>query len=333
MKIKYLFELGGENTELGKYEALELLRTENYAPEIILDNKNIVVIEVSNEIKVRVVQRLAMTKRLSRIIFYHKEEELDISLKKIDEIDIGDCSFAIRSLNKNKQPERILAKRLGEKVSLRNDINLSQPDVKILYYKDKMSIISIWDKNKETYYKKCLEHHIKHRPFFSPISIHPRIARSMVNFSNCSVKNKIIDPFCGTGGILIEIANMKIAGIGIDILDKMIESSIGNLNHYNLEAEIVQGDIQKIQDYDIDAIVTDPPYGISTTTKGEGIEELMFRSLSLFDKKLKVGQRLVMAISKPELIQNENFKILYQFKWYIHKSLTRNIIVMEKINT
>ena len=113
----------------------------------------------------------------------------------------------------------------------------------------------------------------------------------------------------------------------------MIEASIGNLKHYNLEAEIVQGDIQKIQDYDIDAIVTDPPYGISTTTKGEGIEELMLRSLSLFDKKLKVGQRLVMAISKPELIQNKNFKILYQFKWYIHKSLTRNIIVMEKINT
>ena len=65
----------------------------------------------------------------------------------------------------------------------------------------------------------------------------------------------------------------------------------------------------------------------------KGIEELIFRSLSLFDKKLKVGQRLVIAISKPELIQNKNFKILYQFKWYIHKSLTRNIIVMEKINT
>ena len=234
MRIKYLFELGGENTELGKYEALELLKTENYAPEIILDNKNIVVIEVSNEMEVRVVQRLAMTKRLSRIIFYHKEEDLDISLKKIDEIDIGNCSFAIRSLSKKKQPEKTLAKRLGEKVPLHNDINLTQPDVKILYYKDKMTIISIWNKNKETYYKKCLEHHIKHRPFFSPISIHPRIARSMVNFSNCSVKKKIIDPFCGTGGILIEIVNMGITGIGIDILDKMIESSIGNLKHYNL---------------------------------------------------------------------------------------------------
>ena len=110
----------------------------------------------------------------------------------------------------------------------------------------------------------------------------------------------------------------------------MVEYAVGNLKHYALNAEIIQGDIQKIKDYNIDAIVTDPPYGISTTTRGEGVEELMLRSLSLFSKKLKPGQRLIMAISKPELIKNNNFRILYQFEWYIHKSLTRNIIVMEK---
>jgi tRNA (guanine10-N2)-dimethyltransferase len=330
VKERYLFELGGENTELGKYEALELLKTENYSPELILDCEKIVVIEVSGKIKARVVQRLAMTKRLSRIIFYDKAEEIDAVVKKIDEIDIGKCSFAIRSINKKKNSETILAKKLGEKVPLRNKINLTMPDVKILYYSDKVSIVSIWNKKKETYYKKCLEHHIKHRPFFSPISIHPRIARSMVNLSNCSLKHKIIDPFCGTGGILIEIANMEIEGIGIDILDKMVEYSTGNLKHYNLTAEIIKGDIQKLEDCEIDAIVTDPPYGISTTTQGEGVDELMLRSLSLFSEKLKSGQRLVMAISKPELVQSKNFRMLYQFEWYIHKSLTRNIMVMEK---
>ena len=330
MKEKYLFELGGENTELGKCEALELLKTENYAPKLILDNKNIIVIEVLDRIKARVIRRLAMTKRLSRIIFYNKEEEIDTVVKRIDMIDIGNCSFAIRSINKKKKSETILAKKLGEKIPLLNKINLTKPDIKILYYSDKRSIVSIWNKKKETYYKKCLEHHIKHRPFFSPISIHPRIARSMVNLSNCSLKHKIIDPFCVTGGILIEIANMEIEGIGIDILDKMVEYSTGNLKHYNLTAEIIKGDIQKLEDCEIDAIVTDPPYGISTTTQGEGVDKLMLRSLSLFSEKLKSGQRLVMAISKPELVQSKNFRMLYQFELYIHKSLTRNIMVMEK---
>ena len=45
MKEKYLFELGGENTELGKYEALELLKTKKYEPKLILDNQNVIVIE------------------------------------------------------------------------------------------------------------------------------------------------------------------------------------------------------------------------------------------------------------------------------------------------
>ncbi len=77
MKEKYLFELGGENTELGKCEALEVLKTENYNPELILDNRNIISIEVSRQIKARVIERFAMVKRISRIIFYGEEDEID----------------------------------------------------------------------------------------------------------------------------------------------------------------------------------------------------------------------------------------------------------------
>ena len=60
MKEKYLFELGGENTELGKYEALELLKTKKYEPKLILDNQNVIVIEVSSKIKTIVIERFAM---------------------------------------------------------------------------------------------------------------------------------------------------------------------------------------------------------------------------------------------------------------------------------
>ena len=182
----------------------------------------------------------------------------------------------------------------------------------------------------ETYYSKCLEHHVKYRPYFSPISIHPRIARSMVNLARCPLQGKIIDPFCGTGGILIEIADIGINAIGIDILDKMKEYSLGNLKHYNLSAEVVCGDIEVIKDYNFNAIVTDPPYGISTTTKGEGVDKLMKRSLDLLSKKLKSKQRLVIAVSNPNLINESNLKIIRHFEWYIHKSLTRYIMVMEK---
>ena len=152
----------------------------------------------------------------------------------------------------------------------------------------------------------------------------------MVNLANCSSGQKIIDPFCGTGGILIEIENMNIHSIGSDVVSKMKEYSEGNLKYFNLNSNVIKGDIDRINEFDIDAIVTDPPYGMSTTTKGEGVKDLMKRSMLLFSQKLEKKQRLIMAISNPKLVRNSDFNILYQFEWYIHKSLTRYIVVMEK---
>ena len=330
MKEKYLFELGGENIELGKYEAIDLLEYENYQPRILSQEINLVVLEVIKPIEKKIIRRFGMVKRISNIINYLEKIQIDEIVEKIPDIEINNKSFAIRLLKEKRESESKIARLLGEKISPKNKIDLDNPDVKIFYYSGENTIISKWDKNMETYYSKCLRHHVKYRPYFSPISIHPRIARSMVNLARCPFQGRIIDPFCGTGGILIEIADVGIDAIGIDILDKMREYSLGNLKHYNLSAEVSCGDIKKINDYKFNAIVTDPPYGISTTTKGEGVDKLMKRSLNLFANKLESKQRLVIAVSKPELVNNHSLKIIKHFKWYIHKSLTRYIMVIEK---
>ena len=330
MKHQYLFELGGENTELGKIEALELLSNENYKPKLILDETSIITIDVSNIIKPKIIRRLGMTKRISKILHQDKDIHLEKVVDKIPILDIGQRTFAIRQIGNQLKSEKKIATLLGEKIPKHNKTHLSNPEVKILYYTGIKTIISIWDSKLETYYKKCLKHHISNRPFFSPISIHPRIARSMINLANCSDGDSIIDPFCGTGGMLIEASDMGINSFGIDIMKKMVDYSIGNLEHFGLESKVTEGDIADIHKYKFNAIVTDPPYGISTTTLGEGIEKLMTRCLELFAKKLKSKQRLVMAVSNPKLTQNNNYTIIHQFEWYIHKSLTRHILVMEK---
>ena len=330
MKHQYLFELGGENTELGKIEAMELLSTERCDPAIVFDEKSIIAINVSKVIKSKIVRRLGMTKRVSKIFYKNKETNLELVVKEIPQIDIGQNTFAIRQISKKKISERDIATTLGNKIPKHNETNLAHPDVKILYYAGTETIISIWDKTLETYYKRCLKHHIKNRPFFSPISIHPRIARSMVNLSNCSEGETMIDPFCGTGGMLIEARDMEINTIGIDIIEKMVDYSIGNLDHYGLKAEVIVGDVEASSNYQFKAIVTDPPYGLSTTTRGEGVSELMIRSMNIFSKIMKKGERIVMALSNPELVKDSNYDEIYRFQWYIHKSLTRNILVLEK---
>ncbi len=330
MKHQYLLELGGENTELGKIEALELLSTENYEPKLVLKESSIITIEVSNIIKPRIIRRLGMTKRISKIFHEDKETNLEKIVKKISFLDIGQKTFAIRQICNKVMSEKKIAHILGEKIPKYNKTNLDNPEIKVLYYTGTKAIISIWDRKLETYYKKCLKYHIKNRPFFSPISIHPRIARSMINLANCSINDTIIDPFCGTGGMLIEASDMKIDSIGIDIMEKMVDYSIGNLKHFGLKSKVLEGDVAEIINCKFKAIVTDPPYGISTTTKGEGVDKLMKRCMNIFSENMKQGDRLVMALSKPELIENQNYKKIYQFQWYIHKSLTRYILVMER---
>lgn len=330
MKHQYLFELGGENTELGKIEAMELLSTESCDPVIIFDEKSIIVINVSKVIKSKIIRRLGMTKRVSKIFYKNKETSLELIVKEMPQIDIDQNTFAIRQISKKKMSERDIATTLGKRIPKHNETNLALPDVKILYYAGTETIISIWDKTLETYYKRCLKHHIKNRPFFSPIGIHPRIARSMVNLSNCSEGETMIDPFCGTGGMLIEARDMEINAIGIDIIEKMVDYSIGNLDHYGLKAEVIEGDVETSSNYQFKAIVTDPPYGLSTTTRGEGVSELMIRSMNIFSKIMTKGERIVMALSNPELVKDSNYDEIYRFQWYIHKSLTRNILVLEK---
>ena len=330
MSQKYLFELGGENIELGKCEAIELLKTEKYEPKVVHDKESIIILDVLQKINKRVIRRLGMTKRVSKVLYYSNKRKLNEVVQDIPIIDIKTKSFAIRLVKKNGISEKEIAIKLGEKVPKKNKIDLTKPDVKILYYSGEKTIISLWERDLETYYTKCLEHHIKYRPFFSPISIHPRISRSMVNLSNSTKGDRVIDPFCGTGGILIEIADMQIKAIGIDILDKMIENSVGNLKHYNLKGVVVKGDIENISNYDFKAIVTDPPYGLSTTTKGEDVKELMSRSMEIFTEIMKKGQRIVMALSNPKLINSKEFTIIHKFEWYIHKSLTRYILVLER---
>ena len=89
MKHQYLLELGGENTELGKSEALELLLTKGYEPKIILDENSIITVDVSKTIKPKVIRRLGMTKRVSKIVYTDKETNLKNVVSKMPPLDIG----------------------------------------------------------------------------------------------------------------------------------------------------------------------------------------------------------------------------------------------------
>jgi tRNA (guanine10-N2)-dimethyltransferase len=156
-----------------------------------------------------------------------------------------------------------------------------------------------------------------------PISLSPKLAKAMINLAN---KKKIYDPFCGTGGILLEAYHNNIEAIGSDIDNKMIHFAKENLKEDNAKAKLSIQDAltTKIK---APAIITDVPYGRST----KAIHKDLYTDFLKYART--ITKRIVICFpdfSNPkQFIQKLNFKILYHFKVYIHKSLTREIFVLE----
>ena len=61
------------------------------------------------------------------------------------------------------------------------------------------------------------------------------MARAMINVAGIKNDEILLDPFCGTGGILIEGADMNLNIIGQDVDVKMVDASLKNLAHFGLE--------------------------------------------------------------------------------------------------
>jgi tRNA (guanine10-N2)-dimethyltransferase len=174
------------------------------------------------------------------------------------------------------------------------------------------------------------------RPFFSPISLAPKLARAMVNLAIVKAGSKILDPFCGTGGILLEAGLMGMHLVGSDLEWNMVEGCQKNLKHFGLnDFKVFRADIGSVvpnlDSMDIDAVVTDAPYGRACGTRGEKVAliyERMFRTAS---QVLAPGKRLVLAIHDPALLKcGPDFREVQRIGVRVHRSLTRYLMVFER---
>ncbi len=100
------------------------------------------------------------------------------------------------------------------------------------------------------------------RPFFKPVSLDPRHARLMLNLAG--KKGPLLDPMCGTGGILIESAASGIESTGVDLDPEMVAGTQQNLEWSGAKARVICGDATRLSELDISGIKMvcfDPPYG------------------------------------------------------------------------
>ena len=184
------------------------------------------------------------------------------------------------------------------------------------------------------------------RPFFVPGVIMPKIARAIVNLSGIRATELLLDPFCGTGGIIIEGAMVDARVVGMDIQRKMVYGARENMAFFNLPCELVMSDVTRLplQSESMDAVVTDLPYGRASVVAGSGIPDdedaradyltrLYEAAMVEIHRVLKPGKRAVIVSNSPSLparARELGFLLCDEHAYRVHKSLTRYITVLER---
>lgn len=173
------------------------------------------------------------------------------------------------------------------------------------------------------------------RPFSLPITLSPNLSRVLMNMARVEKNQCILDPFCGTGGILLESAMIGARIYGSDIDIRMVEGTKENFAFFNLGYQHIEAcDIEKAVDIFpvMDAVITDPPYGRSTSTGGEKMENLYSRMFVSAEKILKNGGRCAMILPSMTYLSNlsEGLFLENAVSHRVHRSLIRHFISLKK---
>jgi tRNA (guanine10-N2)-dimethyltransferase len=335
--MKLIFEISKEHKTLPIAEITSCLKGEKTSYKIIEKNEDTIIIETKIDAKniKTIANRLSYSYFISEFLFSSKPDLKMIrqiaKKKPIAQIGTIAIKYKNRSTSINSQE---IVKTLADIYTKNRQVVLNNPDMEIRALITDMQIYT-GQKIAEIDRRQYENRKVQNRPYFSPISLHPKLARALINLTSIKRRETLLDPFCGTGGILIEAGMIGVKVIGSDVEEKMIEGCKKNLEYYKIkDYELFHSDIGKIDQHikRVDAIVTDLPYGKSTTTKGEKMEELYQRAFLSMSKILKDKGRAVIGLSKKEFLKigEKNLTLLDTHEIRVHGSLTRYFSIFEK---
>ncbi|WP_049924370.1 methyltransferase domain-containing protein [Halopiger djelfimassiliensis] len=179
------------------------------------------------------------------------------------------------------------------------------------------------------------------KPFFQPGSMDPLLARALANVAGARPGARLLDPMCGTGGVLVEAGLVGADVLGTDAQAKMVAGARENLRHFLAPAEpsptggprgswgVGHGDATRLPlaDDAVDAVVFDAPYGRQSKIDTHRLEDLVSGALS---EARRVAQRAVVVADRSwaSEAREAGWKLEAAFKRRVHRSLTRYVLVL-----
>jgi tRNA (guanine10-N2)-dimethyltransferase len=169
------------------------------------------------------------------------------------------------------------------------------------------------------------------RPFFRSVLVPRRRARCLVNLTGVRPGQRLLDPFCGTGALLVEAGLLGVTAFGSDVDRAMVTGCQANLAFENVAADVRRIDARALGDWGLmfDAVVTDLPYGRSASMHGAQLPDLFLAFLDAAADVVRAGARvIVMAPAGLPDPSNTRFDVSTVLRERVNSSLTREIWVL-----
>ncbi|MBW6518368.1 MAG: methyltransferase [ANME-2 cluster archaeon] len=339
----FAFELSGETPEIPTAEIVGVLESENIAFSIRSQPEQVLVIETSGingAIAGKLASRLALTWHIIEVwgISHANLPDIISMVKEMDFSNQNSLAYIVRAKKiKRKSPissediERGIGKVLYDR-GYRAD--LVKPDIqyRALITGNTCIFGPVIASIDGSAFEKRKPHK---KPFFYPGVLMPKLALALVNIARAKEGSVLLDPYCGTGGILVEAGLIGTSTLGCDVQRKILMGAKMNLDFYSVDYSLMYQDAgnMALRNDCVDCIVTDPPYGRSALIQAQSLDTLMKNSLCEMYRVLRIGGRLVLVSERPveTWAENAGFRLEHVFTQRVHRSLTRRITLLDKI--
>lgn len=324
-----LLELSMECQSLARAEALSAATALGGKPEVVREEPGILVVDTAADPGL-LVARLGLCHCVGEWLSSSGKGDIESAAGRIE----VPGPIRVRSTKIGEQSVDLAStsRRVGAILGKDRGVDLHRPatDIRVVYSERVHFSRVIASVDRSSFEKRKN----RYMPFTYPASLHPKYARALVNLTRVSEGGRLLDPFCGTGAILAEASLIGLKAIGTDFSERMIEGSRRNLDHLKVKADLRVCDVGEIPSEvgHVQGIATDPPYGRSTSTDGERIPDLCRRAFRAFSAVLDSGARVGIVVPDVDLVRNQrDYQLLESHQLWVHRSLTRNFCVLERI--
>ncbi len=326
-RASVLFILSREPTEIPEAEARALVSDVDPEARFERPEGGLLVAETTAD-PALLEARVAYSRRVGTLVPYGELDDAHLALLRR-----GTYRVRVFGDREGSEGERAIISSIAEKVEGR--VSLDDPDREVSAY------VCEGGAKKKTYFAITAPRSMRQgwstrrprsRAFFHPSAIFPKLSRALVNLSGVQAGEAFLDPFCGTGSLLIEASIIGADPVGIDLARKMVRGARRNSMKYGQAwLGIIRGDSRRMPLRGVGAIATDIPYGRASSSGGVESSEILRSLVEEAPRVVSSGRKLVVMHPKSLAVEAGGMmRLERELDIYIHRTLTRTITVMRR---